>query len=531
MATPTTNAVAWDYVSPNTATDGAQYLLSGYRWGVGGLGVGVDLTFSFPGQTAHYEPGYGNNEWSSYYGLDVASQNAVKNALSAWSVFTNIRFSQSADNASTVGELRFAESDVVGDDAAAYAWYPHSEPEAGDVWINPDYWNTDGGSVAFGSFDFNVLLHEIGHALGLKHSFNDDDGSSPPYMPSQLDSYKYSVMSYTAWAGSGDNYASFYPTTPMYYDIVAIQALYGVKTTYKTGNDVYTFNQGTTYFQTIYDAGGTDGIVFSGTRGCVINLNDGAFSSLSDWISFSNGVSSNATVCIGPNTIIENATGGNGNDLLVGNAANNILNGRAGADKMSGGAGNDIYYVDRVNDVVTEGVSAGIDTVRTVVSTTLGANVENLALTGAAAINGVGNALANSIIGNNAVNFINAGAGADVIRGLGGNDVLFGGAGADIFVFNTALGAGNIDRIGDFNVADDTMWLDNSVFSRLFDGALPAYVFQVGAAAADPTDRIIYNSNTGALLYDINGNAAGGAVQFATLAAGLALTQADFLVI
>jgi len=524
MATPTSNSVPWSIVDGSTVGD-AQYLIAGTKWGAGGLGTGVTLTYSFIHTGAGtFIGGYGDGESGSYSALDAMSQAATRSALVAWSSVAGLSWVQAPDNASVVGELRFGMSDIVGVGAAAHAYYPGGYVEAGDVWINPTYWNNDGGGIARGSFDFLVLLHEIGHSLGLKHAFED-----APIIPAQFDSYKYTVMSYTAWTGSGDNYASFYPTTPMYYDILAMQALYGVKA-FQTGNNVYAFNQGTAYFQTIYDSGGTDGIIFNGTRACVINLNNGAFSSLSDPIFFNNSVSSNATVCIGPNTVIENATGGSGNDLIVGNAANNQLIGGLGADDMFGGAGNDIYSVDNARDIVTENANAGTDTIRTSVTLTLRDNFENLVLLGSGIINGVGNALANTMSGNSAVNFLNGQGGADLINGGGGNDVLYGSLGADRFVFSTAL-ASNIDRIGDFNTTDDTIVLENAIFTGLAAGVLAADAFRIGGTAADPTDRIIYNSNTGALLFDANGNAAGGAVQFATLAAHLALTNNDFLII
>lgn len=524
MATPTSNSVPWTIVDGSTTGD-AQYLIAGTKWGAGGLGTGVTLTYSFIHTGAGtFIGGYGDGESANYSALDATAQAAARAALASWSALAGVTFVQYSDNASTVGEIRFGMSESVGEGAAAHAYYPGGNVEAGDVWINPTYWNDDGGGIPRGSYDFNVLLHEIGHALGLKHSFEDT-----PIIPAQYDSYKYTVMSYTAWTGSGDNYASFYPTTPMYYDILAIQALYGVKA-YQTGNNVYTFNQGTTYFQTIYDSGGIDGIVYNGTRACVINLNNGAFSSLSDPIFFNNGLRSNSTVCIGPNTIIENATGGGGNDLLVGNAANNQLIGGLGVDDMLGGAGNDIYSIDNLRDVVTENASAGTDTIRTSVTLTLRDNFENLVLLGSGIINGVGNALANTMSGNSAVNFLNGNGGADLVNGGAGNDVLYGGLGADRFVFTTAL-ASNVDRIGDFNVLDDTILLENAIFTGLAAGVLAADAFRIGGAAADATDRIIYNSNTGALLFDSNGNAAGGGVQFATLTAHLALTNNDFLIV
>ena len=90
-------------------------------------------------------------------------------------------------------------------------------------------------------------------------------------------------MSYTAspYSAHGDNYASFYPTTPMYYDLLAIEGMYGQRA-YNTGNNVYTFNDGIRYWQAINDTGGYDKIVYNGAEAVTINLNPGTFSTLSE---------------------------------------------------------------------------------------------------------------------------------------------------------------------------------------------------------------------------------------------------------
>ena len=120
----------------------------------------------------------------------------------------------------------------------------------------------------------------------------------------------------------------------------------------------------------------------------------------------------------------------------------------------------------------------------------------------------------------------------DTLNGGPATTRLTGGEGKDTFVFDTALNAAsNIDKITDFSVGDDTVRLENSVFTALATGTLAAGAFYVGTAAHDASDRIIYNKTTGALTYDSNGNAAGGAVQFATLSTNLALTNADFMVV
>ena len=155
----------------------------------------------------------------------------------------------------------------------------------------------------------------------------------------------------------------------------------------------------------------------------------------------------------------------------------------------------------------------------------------------------IGTAAADTLYGKHGVNDqIFGQAGNDVIKALGGNDfirgglgndTLAGGAGFDNFVFDTALSAtANKDTITDFSVAADTIRIDNAIFTAFGAavGAIAAGQFVIGTAALDGDDFIIYNSATGALTYDSNGNLAGGAVQFATLALNLALTNADIVV-
>ncbi|ABK99976.1 calcium-binding protein [Pelobacter propionicus] len=128
-----------------------------------------------------------------------------------------------------------------------------------------------------------------------------------------------------------------------------------------------------------------------------------------------------------------------GNDMLVGNAGNDKLDGGAGNDTMLGGPGNDIYVVNSTSDIVTENANDGIDTVQSSVTLTLGANVENLTLTGTSAINGTGTTLDNMLTGNSAINTLTGGAGNDILDGGAGADKLIGGAGDDIYIVdNTA---------------------------------------------------------------------------------------------
>ncbi|MER8611841.1 calcium-binding protein [Mesorhizobium sp. M0563] len=222
-----------------------------------------------------------------------------------------------------------------------------------------------------------------------------------------------------------------------------------------------------------------------------------------------------------------NLTGNAFGQAIFGNAGANVINGGGGADKMVGYGGNDTYYVDNAGDKVNEAAGGGTDRVFAAVSHALSASsqIELLATTtpsGTSAINLTGNTFAQTIQGNAGANIINGGGGADILTGNGGNDA---------FVFNSALGAGNIDRITDFDKLQDKIQLDDAVFAGLKSGGLSSDAFFAGTAAHDSSDHIIYNSSTGALSFDSDGIGGASQIQFATLSPGLSLAAGSFLVI
>ncbi|MER9273908.1 calcium-binding protein [Mesorhizobium sp. M0643] len=253
---------------------------------------------------------------------------------------------------------------------------------------------------------------------------------------------------------------------------------------------------------------------------------DKIFTAVSHTLSAGSEIEVLATTRLSGTTAI-NLTGNEFAQTIQGNAGVNVINGGGGADTMAGYLGNDTYNVDNAGDKVVEVAGGGIDRVLASVSHALpaGSQVEFLATanpSGTTAINLTGNEFAQTIQGNAGANVINGGRGADILTGNGGNDA---------FVFNSALGAGNIDKVTDFNKLQDKIQLDDAVFAGLKLGGLSSDAFFAGTAAHDSSDHIIYNSSTGALSFDSDGIGGAAQIQFATLSPGLSLAAGSFLVI
>ncbi|TAN71371.1 MAG: hypothetical protein EPN17_01670 [Methylobacter sp.] len=247
--------------------------------------------------------------------------------------------------------------------------------------------------------------------------------------------------------------------------------------------------------------------------------------------------------------------GEEGADSLEGGVGNDTLDGGTGLDTLVGGAGNDTYYLgyDAVDVITDNGLSTDVDTVimpYQLSKYTLPSGIENGTIAEGTEANSLtGNTGDNTLTGNAGKNklvgavgrdslfgglgedVLNGGTGNDVLEGGKGKDNLTGGAGNDTFLFNTALKA-SVDKIIDFKPADDTIELENQIFSKLTaTGTLSTGNFVTATAAADSNDYLVYNKATGALFYDADGNGAGAAVQIALLGTNLALTNADFVVI
>lgn len=234
-----------------------------------------------------------------------------------------------------------------------------------------------------------------------------------------------------------------------------------------------------------------------------------------------------------------NATGNSKINTLIGNSADNVLDGLGGADKMIGGLGNDTYIVDNKGDVVTEGSAEGTaDAILSSVSYNLGGRfIETMTLTGGANVNAVGNGQANTLTGNTGANWLSGlggsdilsgGAGSDRLLGGDGQDTLTGGSNADEFRFETAL-AGHADTITDFVHGTDRIGLSAAAFG-LGAGALDPARFSGSGAPTAATGQFLYSAANHTLSWDADGTGGGSAVLLATLNASAGLTASDLFV-
>ena len=218
-------------------------------------------------------------------------------------------------------------------------------------------------------------------------------------------------------------------------------------------------------------------------------------------------------------TLSRNGYGNSANNVITGNSGanglkgydgNDILDGGAGADTMVGGLGDDSYYVDNGGDVVTESAGQGADKVYSTITYTLGSNVENLVLLGGAAIDGTGNALANSLTGNSGNNALNGGAGNDILDGGAGSDTLSGGIGNDTYY---------VDLSSDIIVENASEGTDR-VYSTASSYTLGANVEELVLAGTDNssgTGNALANTLTG----NSGANALDGGAGADTLVGGL----------
>ncbi len=347
-------------------------LLLGWKWG-GPMATASTVSLSFPSFSSVWSTdpvnGYGpstdfwSEPWSeSFTSLTYSEKQGTRAALTAWNAVANVGIVEIMETSTSVGDIRVAKTGAGGmsENTLAYTYVGEAPPQTpqalfGDIWINTYQIVSSGYNFNVGEAGYLTVLHELGHAIGLDHPFEENA------FPTSYDCFKYTVMSYSDAPGHLDQgTCSIYPTTPMLLDILALQYLYGANTTYHAGDDTYTFAEGQEYYQTLWDGGGNDTIAYTSTTGSVIDLREGAFSQLGRPITLSNHSFQADTVAIAYGTLIENAFGGSGNDTLYGNDTGNDLRGNGGNDVLYAGAGNDLLRGNLGNDTLDGGTGRDV---------------------------------------------------------------------------------------------------------------------------------------------------------------------------
>ncbi|TPQ36275.1 protease [Bradyrhizobium guangdongense] len=359
-----------------SATNNAEIdgLLGGTKWS-------GTITYSFPDSPSDYpSPYYGNGEptGAGFTQAPYQMQVAIVYAVGLINSYTNANIQYAGTNGA---DIMVAQSPAAN--PTSYAYYPWGVASGGDIWFGTGY---NYSLASLGNYYFVTALHELGHAVGLKHS-QETGGVANVAVPSAHDDSEYTVMSYRSYVGApltGYTAEAYgFSQTYMANDILAMQTLYGANYSTQSGNTVYTWNTTTgqmsingvgqaapgggaggsanRIFETIWDGNGVDTYDLSNyTTNLSLNLNPGAASTFSSTqIAYlGNGYYASGNVYNAylynndARSYIDNAIGGSGNDSIIGNAIANVLNGGSGNDTLRGNGGNDTIIGGSGTDTV-----------------------------------------------------------------------------------------------------------------------------------------------------------------------------------
>ncbi len=492
-----------------------------------GYGHGITIKYAFATQADGGEKGL--------ISFNQQQQNDISIALKEFSKVADISFQKVTDPSQA--DMKFYFDDLSSgvasstEDVLGYAGF------GGNVHINTEMHNFDGAFTKtdkphYGKGDgvgYDTIVHEFGHVLGLKHSGNYG-GTDVATLPKAEENFNYSIMSYKEpdkfnWKVVGLSV----------FDIATLHYKFGVNHKARTGNDAYDITK-TIY---VWDGAGTDALLATNaTDNAYINLNAGSWNYIgkkADLLSAGN------QSFLGYDTHIEKAWGGKYNDTIIGNALDNKVQGGDGNDLIKGGNGDDVLFGQNGNDTLKGDNGKDI---------LVGANGDDKLYGGDGIDRLYGGDGADQLYGGNGKDTLQGGDGNDSLNGGNGDDTLFGengkdtlnggngndwligGSGSDTFIFNDNLSANNIDKIPDFVSMSDVLHLDNTIFTSLNEGQLQSNNFTANnnGQAQDSNDYIIYNTTTGQLSYDADGNGAGQSHVFAILTNKAELTYNDIVI-